>query len=248
MVIHMVAGYRFAALLFVFFATSSKVTRIGEEKKRGIDVEFKEGGQRNWMQVLANSGIASILAIILLILNGGQDICLNSEESKLVTALIGGIIGHYACCNGDTWSSELGMLSNAQPRLITTFKTVRKGTNGAVTLDGFLAAAAAGFVIGITYLLIGLLTVECDIDVAWRQLLVVPIATAAGFFGSLIDSLLGATLQFSGYCAVRKKVVGRRGQTVTKISGMSILNNNGVNALSILLTTVLTSISCLYIF
>lgn len=39
---------RFAALLLVFFSTSSKVTRLGEAKKRATDADFKEGGQRNW--------------------------------------------------------------------------------------------------------------------------------------------------------------------------------------------------------
>ncbi|XP_010925296.1 protein PGR isoform X1 [Elaeis guineensis] len=248
MVIHMLAGYRFAALLLVFFFTASKLTRVGEERKRNIDAEFKEGGQRNWVQVLANSAIASILAIIFAAINGGQDMCLDTKRSSLTTGLVGGIIGHYACCNGDTWSSELGMLSNSQPRLITTFKTVRKGTNGGVTIDGLLAAAAAGCVIGLAFVLVGLLTTECAGDVAWRQFLIIPIASAAGFCGSMMDSLLGATLQFSGYCTLRKKVVGKQGPTVIKISGMNILDNNGVNAVSVLSTTLVTSITCLYVF
>ncbi|RZS27793.1 hypothetical protein BHM03_00061321, partial [Ensete ventricosum] len=48
MAIHIAAGYRFAALLLVFFFTSSKLTKMGEEKKRSIEEDFKEGGQRNW--------------------------------------------------------------------------------------------------------------------------------------------------------------------------------------------------------
>lgn len=248
MVIHMVAGYRFAVLLLVFFFTSSKFTRIGEEKKREADAEFKEGGQRNWRQVLANSGIASILLVILASLASGQDRCLDTNESKIITSLMGGIIGHYACSNGDTWSSELGMLSISQPRLITSFKTVRKGTNGGVTLDGLLAATAAGIVIGVSFILVGLITAECSTDVARRQLLVVPLAALAGLFGSLVDSFIGATLQFSGYCSVQKKVVAQPGPTVVKISGMNILDNNSVNAVSVFLTTLLTSIACIYIF
>ncbi|THU64948.1 hypothetical protein C4D60_Mb01t31890 [Musa balbisiana] len=237
MAIHIAAGYRFAALLLVFFFTSSKLTKMGEEKKRSIDEDFKEGGQRNWIQVLANSGLATILVVVFVTVTGGQDTCLDTKKSKFLTGLLGGIIGHYACCNGDTWSSEIGMLSNAQPRLITTFKTVRKGTNGAVSVQGLVAATAAGLLIGLTCVIVGLLTTECATDAVLNQLLAIPIAAAAGLGGSLIDSLLGATLQFSGYCTVRKK-----------ISGTDVLDNNAVNAVSVLLTTLLTAVACMYIF
>lgn len=76
------------------------------------------------LQVLANAGIASILVVIVGTLTNWRDQCLDSQQSAIVTALIGSIIGHYACCNGDTWSSELGMLSKEQPRLITTLKVL----------------------------------------------------------------------------------------------------------------------------
>jgi len=125
---------------------------------------------------------------------------------------------------------------------------VQKGTNGGVTIDGLLAAAAAGFSIGLAFVLIGFLTAQCASYVFWRQLLVIPLATAAGLCGSLIDSILGATVQYSGFCSVRKRVVGVDGPTVTRISGMNILDNNGVNVVSILLTTVLTAVACTYIF
>ncbi|GFY98319.1 integral membrane protein [Actinidia rufa] len=148
----------------------------------------------------------------------------------------------------NTWSSELGILSDAQPRLITTLKPVRRGTNGGVTKEGLLAASAAGCVIGLTFVLLGFFTTGCTYDVALKQLLVIPLAALAGLGGSAIDSLLGATLQFSGFCSVRNKVVGKPGPTVKKISGLGILDNNAVNLVSILLTTLLTSIACLYIF
>lgn len=235
-------------MLLVFFFTSSKLTKVGEEKKKKVDADFKEGGQRNWIQVLSNSGIATLLVLIAWKLTGSQDICLDSNESREMTCLIGGIIGHYSCCNGDTWSSELGILSDDQPRLITTFKPVRKGTNGGVTKAGLLAATVAGAVIGLTFVVIGIFTTSCEFIVALKQLLVVPISAISGLSGSVIDSLLGATLQFSGFCRVRNKVVSRPGPTVKKISGLGILDNNAVNIVSILLTTALTSMACLFIF
>ncbi|KAL3747553.1 hypothetical protein ACJRO7_016359 [Eucalyptus globulus] len=248
MAVHIAAGYRYGAMLLVFFFSSSKLTKVGEEKKRKVDADFKEGGQRNWIQVLSNSGIATVLVVVIWTLTGWKDECLDSRKSSLVTSLIGGVIGHYCCCNGDTWSSELGILSDEQPRLITTFKPVRKGTNGGVTVQGLMAAAAAGAVIGISFVLVGFLTTKCTLDVALKQLLVIPLSTLAGVCGSVIDSLLGATLQFSGLCSVRNKVVGKPGPTVKKISGLSILDNNAVNLVSILTTTMLTSIACVYIF
>ncbi|XAR66959.1 hypothetical protein NMG60_11013357 [Bertholletia excelsa] len=246
--IHIAANYRYGAMLLVFFFTSSKFTRVGEEKKRSLDADFKEGGQRDWIQVLFNSGLATILVMIVWQLSGSEDKCLDTQKSPLVTSLIGGIIGHYACTNGDTWSSELGMLSDAQPRLITTLKTVRRGTNGGVTKAGLLAATAAGCLIGLTFVLLGFFITRCAFDVALKQLLVIPVSAVAGLGGSVIDSLLGATLQFSGYCTVRNKVVSRPGPTVKRISGVSILDNNAVNLVSAFITTVLTSIACSYIF
>ncbi|MBA0868352.1 hypothetical protein Goshw_012209 [Gossypium schwendimanii] len=258
MTIHFVAGYRFGAMLLAFFFTSSMLTKVGEDKKRRVDADFKEGGQRNWIQVLYNSGIAAVLSVLIGNLTGWEDKCLDSNDSVLITSLIGGIIGHYSCCNGDTWSSEIGVLSDDQPRLITTFKvdilflndyqSVRRGTNGGVTKTGLLAALAAGSVIGLTFVLVGFLTTRCSNEMAMKQLLVIPLSAVAGLFGSIIDSLLGATLQFSGFCSVRNKVVGKPGPTVKRISGLNFLDNNAVNLVSILLTTLLTSFACVYIF
>ena len=35
-------------MLLAFFFTSSKLTKTGEDRKRKVDPEYKEGGQRNW--------------------------------------------------------------------------------------------------------------------------------------------------------------------------------------------------------
>ncbi|KAI5425568.1 hypothetical protein KIW84_031393 [Lathyrus oleraceus] len=97
---------------------------------------------------------------------------------------------------------------------------VRKGTNGGVTKAGLLAAAAGGSVIGLSYVLLEFSTIKCGSDRVLKQLLVIPIATTAGLGGSIIDSLLGATLQFSGFCSIRQKLVCAYSSFVTSSSSM----------------------------
>lgn len=73
-------------------------------------------------QVLANGLVGTLLSVGVAVMTGWQDVCLESQNAPLVTAMMAGVLGHYACCNGDTWSSEVGVLSKSPPRLITSFK------------------------------------------------------------------------------------------------------------------------------
>lgn len=84
---------------------------------------------------------------------------------------------------------------------------VPKGTNGGLSMLGTAAAAAGGALIGLVFVLVGYLSTSCQGHVRNTQLLALPLGTLCGLFGSLLDSLLGATVQFSGTCMVRKKVL-----------------------------------------
>jgi uncharacterized membrane protein len=84
-----------------------------------------------------------------------------------------------------------------------------------------------------------------EVPGAWKITLV---GLFGGLFGSLVDSVLGATLQFSGYSEERDKVVNYPGPGVHKISGRHILTNNQVNAVSASITAAATALLCVVLF
>lgn len=102
-------------------------------------------------EVLANSGVASVLILL-----STYQLSQRSESSKTSDCypwggdpLIVGIIANYAAVAADTFSSELGILSESQPRLITSpsLRRVPKGTNGGVTIWGLMAGFLGSLII-----------------------------------------------------------------------------------------------------
>jgi uncharacterized protein (TIGR00297 family) len=161
-------GFKYLVLLLSFFVLGVLVSRIGLEKKKAKKMDETCRGLRN---VLAN-GLIPILFAILVIFGFNW-------------ALIG-YISSIAAATSDTFSSELGVLSNEKPRLITTFEVVDKGTDGAITIFGTLAGILGAFLMGLfAYLLFG------DIKI-------VICSTVGGVAGNLADSLAGAIFERKG--------------------------------------------------
>ena len=106
------AGVRFGVVLGAFFFLSSAMTRVGGEIKK-IDenhVPGKASGARNWIQVAANGLVPTFLAMSYSFATGGPEYLLGVNNA-FETPLAAAFIGYYGCCCGDTWSSELGVLS-----------------------------------------------------------------------------------------------------------------------------------------
>lgn len=141
--------------------------------------------------------------------------------------MVVGIIANYASVAADTFSSELGILSTSQPRLITspTLRKVPKGTNGGVTLWGLVA----GFLGSLIVVTTGMLFVPfCAVEPGrlgrfangfaggeawgWTEKGYFTVALVIwGTLGSVLDSILGGLLQQSVIDARSGRVVEGEG-------------------------------------
>lgn len=149
----------------------------------------------------------------------------------------GSCLASLACCCGDTWASEVGSVLGRSPRLITTGRLVPRGTNGAISAVGLVCSFLGGAIVGLSYYVTAILFLGTE--VLYTQMPLVAVGGLCGLAGSLIDSLLGATLQYSGFSEELHQVVPWPGLKVKHISGYDVLSNHGVNLVSALLTALL---------
>jgi uncharacterized protein (TIGR00297 family) len=211
-------GLAWAAVMVAFFVLSSALSKVGESRKARLSGVVEKGSQRDLGQVLANGGVAALLALMVGILSPA--------------AVFPAFLGAMAAATADTWSTEIGVLSPESPRSIRTGRVVPPGTSGGVTGLGLLAALAGGVMIGIVAILAKLVTPEIAQVSAGRLLGVAVIAALAG---SLADSLLGATVQRvyrCRRCALdTEQRVHRCGELAIPSHGARLMNNDVVNVL-----------------
>ncbi|KAI0262082.1 integral membrane protein DUF92-domain-containing protein [Gloeopeniophorella convolvens] len=160
-------------------------------------------------------------------------------------ALLFVILGHFACCMGDTLASELGILSRTPPILLTTLARVPPGTNGALSPLGTAASIGGGMAMGWTmWAALSVENAACRDETGDLLLLLLGWGAIAGGLGSLLDSLLGATLQRTQYSNTSKRILTdtsappAEGADIKVVSGLDVLSNNNVNLISSMLTAL----------
>jgi uncharacterized protein (TIGR00297 family) len=171
--------------LLILFVLTYLATRFHRERKsRTGNAEAKFG--RNAGQVAANIGVASVVMPILMSPNW---LLQTSRGWQIVgVAIFPAMVAALAEAAADTVSSEIGQAVGGEPRMLTTWRKVAAGTDGAITFKGTLAGLAAALLIVLVSMKVLQLTSRVGV-----------LAFGGAVFGLFFDSLLGATLERRGW-------------------------------------------------
>lgn len=198
-------------MLLAFYVSSTLLSRFHSDAKRArIGGIVAKSGDRDMWQVAANGGVFAAVAL--------------ASAVRPSAAWYAAGAGAIAASTADTWATEIGILARQIPRSIISMRRVPTGTSGGVTFAG-LAGSGAGslFVAGLTMVL------------GWPTVTAAA-AIAGGIGGSLMDSMLGATLQIKRWCPTcelgTERAIHACGTTTVRAGGLSWLENDTVNFLS----------------
>lgn len=203
----------FWLLLVIFFGSSALINGLKTPKP---DTIAAKGSTRDGWQLLANS-LPYLVCLTFLA---------KTKELHWSLAAASAIAGAVS----DTWSSEIGSFSKKPPRNILTFKQEPAGLSGAVSILGTCGGICGSFVIAGCYAL-GMNLFRPELPLL--QLLIVPFL--AGIAATLVDSLLGATLQVKYLCTECGQLTEQKyhhHQPAFKVAGLAFVTNDVVNLLS----------------
>jgi len=222
-------GLSWGLTLIYFFLSSTFLSHFKEREKSAVAADkFSKGSKRDLGQALANAGVASAAAL-------GYGLGRRSPGPAPTAAdawgpLLAAFVGALATANSDTWATELGTLSQDEPRLITTGQPVAPGTSGGVTLLGTGAALAGAASVGLVAEALG-----AGKGTILRGRLPL-LGLIGGMAGAITDSVLGATVQAMYWCPRCQKETERRvhgcGAETEPLRGVRWLDNDVVNAAS----------------
>ncbi|WP_335869375.1 DUF92 domain-containing protein [Bacillus sp. 2205SS5-2] len=205
-----------------FFASSSIWSKYKYKDKQKLEQKLAKSAQRDWQQVVANGGAAALFSICFILL----------QNEVLFYAFLAAVSG----ANSDTWASEIGTLSKKKPLSLIRFKEVEKGTSGAVSILGTIAGLAGSFFIVMVIWLL-------EPDLPTTSLLLVGVA---GFFGNLLDTILGAYVQAEytcNICELKTELTSHCLKKTTLSKGVSWINNEVVNFTSSVISGLLIILS-----
>jgi uncharacterized protein (TIGR00297 family) len=204
-------GYVAAAAIIYFFLTGSLLSLLPPAE--GMS---REKIARNWKQVVCNGAPAALAVMLVYFVPSYR------ESGTLF------FFGAFSTATADTWATELGMRGSKRAYHILSFRPVAKGMSGGVSFAGVLASivGALSFAVIPFALLPG-----DDLLCGLFLVAIIPIVAVAGIIGSILDSVIGATLQ-AKYQRPDGSLTELRETNSRRISGMPFVTNDVTNLLA----------------
>ncbi|MFM9047989.1 MAG: TIGR00297 family protein [Cyanobium sp.] len=166
-------GWRGWLAVVAYLALGSAVTKLGFQAKQARGLAEARGGRRGPENVWGSALVAAVLAGLTPLAGARAPLLLLGFAASLAAKL------------ADTFGSEIGKRWGRHTVLITTLRPVARGTEGAISLEGTAASVVgSGLMAGV---MAGLRVIETPMALA--------LVTAVGVTATLMESLIGATLQ-----------------------------------------------------
>jgi uncharacterized protein (TIGR00297 family) len=161
-------------LLFATFLAASITSRLGLTRKALLGIAEERGGRRGAGNAMANCGVAAMAAIA-------------AVTTPYSSAALLALVAALTAGGSDTVASEIGKAWGRSTFLVTTFRRVRPGTPGGMSIEGTAAGLLAAFALAAIGVALGLIPASA-----------IPAVVAGAAAGALVESALGATLEGPG--------------------------------------------------
>ena len=125
-------GWSGSSAVVFYLILGSTVTRLGFKYKQQSGIAESRGGKRGPENLWGSAATGAILAIVIKIGIG--------PDSLLKI----GFAASFSAKLADTFGSEIGKRWGRRTFLISSFRPVPPGTDGAISIEGTLASVLAG--------------------------------------------------------------------------------------------------------
>ena len=177
--IYFFLDWRGSVVLVTFFVLGTLVTKVKYKEKAAKGIAQEDQGRRGAKHAFANCLTGLILGLLTWLS------MMSSDRGNFPFLFLLGYTAAFATALADTASSEIGQAYGRTTVLLTNWKRVPPGTEGAVSLEGTLAGIMASVILALVAFWVRAISFP-------QEILIVVVAA---FIGNVLESIIGSTIE-----------------------------------------------------